>query len=231
MLGTENLIGFIFAAILLNLTPGPDSLFIIGRSISQGKKAGVLSALGITTGGIVHVLAAALGLSSILQTSALLFTLVKYAGAAYLIYLGTKVLWQQFKLRDGVQSEQPSSQELPTQSDLLKSKNTSKSKGFNYGRIYQQAIITSILNPKVALFFIAFLPQFINPTQNLGAFSFLFLGGIFLVTGTIWCVLLALFAAKGSGDLRKNPKFNAWLDRVMGVLFIGLGVNLIRNEV
>jgi RhtB (resistance to homoserine/threonine) family protein len=205
MFGIINFETFLIAGLILNLTPGADTMYILGRSIAQGKKAGILSALGISTGAIFHIIFATLGLSIILAKSAMAFEIVKYFGAAYLIFLGLQAI---FKKRDG-------KFELNNESEIA-----------NYNKIYFSGILTNILNPKVALFFLAFLPQFIDPNYAQSSLSFLILGITFLITGTIWCLILALFASKLSDRIRKNYKIKIWLDKITGGIFIALGVKL-----
>ncbi len=147
MIGIENFWGFVIAGLILNITPGSDTMYILTRSISQGKKAGIASVLGISTGSFVHTLFATIGLSAILATSAIAFNIVKYLGVGYLIYLGIKALIDNTKMDDSVSS--------------LKDDATFK--------IYREGILTNILNPKVALFFMSFLPQFIDPTSATSA--------------------------------------------------------------
>ncbi|MDO6742513.1 MULTISPECIES: LysE family translocator [Polaribacter] len=189
----------------MNLTPGADTMYILGRSIAQGKKAGILSALGISTGGIFHIIFATLGLSIILAKSATAFEIVKYLGAAYLIFLGLKTI---FKKAD-------EKFELTNESEVV-----------NYRKIYLSGILTNILNPKVALFFLAFLPQFIAPNYVESSLPFLILGVTFLLTGTIWCLILAIFASKLSEQIRKNYKIKMWLDKITGGIFVALGIKL-----
>jgi RhtB (resistance to homoserine/threonine) family protein len=195
---------FLAAGILLNLTPGPDTVYILGRSIAQGREAGVASALGICVGSIFHTCAAALGLSAILATSALAFGTIKLLGAAYLIFLGIKML-----LDRGRELSLPSS---------FRRRTTAAAFG--------QGIFTNILNPKVALFFLAFLPQFIDPTSHMKVLAFLALGLTFVSTGTIWCLILAWFASSFSARLRANETIGQWLNRAAGVLFVLLGMRL-----
>ncbi|WP_299898149.1 LysE family translocator [uncultured Aquimarina sp.] len=206
MFGIINFEAFILAGILLNLTPGADTMYILGRSISQGKKSGILSALGITTGALIHCLAAALGLSVLLAKSALAFQLIKYAGAIYLVYLGIQLLRsktvQNFEVNENIENH------------------------INYSKIYVSGILTNILNPKVALFFLAFLPQFISPEAVENHIPFMILGLTFVTTGTIWCLFLAFFAAKLSDRIRKNYKIKTWLDKFTGTTFILLGIKL-----
>lgn len=208
MFGIENYAGFLAAAIILNLTPGADTLYILTRSIAQGSRAGLVSVAGIMSGCVMHVLAAAFGLSLILTTSATAFFLVKWAGAVYLIFLGIRALSTRtpaFETRDTRFSNK----------DLIS--------------IYRQGMITNMLNPKVALFFLSFLPQFINPAHADGPLPFLALGGTFLVTGTIWCLVLTRAATRLTRMLRENAGIGMWMQKLSGIVFIGFGVNLAFN--
>lgn len=216
MFGIENYLGFILAAILLNLTPGTDSMYIITRSVSQGNKAGLYSVLGIVTGILVHTVLAALGLSIILANSPLAFTIVKYIGASYLCYLGFKMLTSK--------SKSILSDSLPNNGKLV------QAESLNYRRIYKQGILTNTFNPKVALFFLAFFPQFIDSNYTYSALSFLILGLSFAITGFIWCLCLALLASKFSANLRKNPSIEVLLNKISGAVFIGLGVKLLIDK-
>ena len=206
MFGIINFETFLIAGILLNLSPGADTMYILSRSIAQGKKSGLLSAAGIATGALVHCLFATLGLSILLAKSALAFNLVKYLGAIYLVYLGYKAL-----------TAKPSKD---MELDLTSQSHT------NYKKVYISGILTNVLNPKVALFFLAFLPQFIDPTYTNQATPFFILGMTFITTGTIWCMILALFAATLSEKIRNNYKFKFWLDKAAGSVFILLGIKL-----
>ena len=204
MFGTQNLWLFVASGILLNLTPGQDTLYILGRSIAQGRRAGVLSVLGIVTGSFVHTVAAAFGLSAILATSARAFDFVKWMGAAYLTYLGIRMVLQR---SDSTERPNDFDQESPW-------------------AIYRAGFLTNLLNPKVALFFMAFLPQFVAPSTDSRIGAFLFLGALFMTTGTVWCLVLAWFGSAMSGRLRNNPSFATGLRRATGALFVGLGVRL-----
>lgn len=205
LFGIENYIGFIASAIILNLTPGADTIYILTRSISQGKSAGLVSVAGIMSGCVIHILSAAFGLSLILSSSTLIFSLIKWAGAGYLIYLGIKMFFSTHSSFD---------LELITESspDLFK--------------IYKQGILTNVLNPKVGLFFLSFLPQFINPNQTYGPIPFLILGMTFLMTGTLWCLFLTLTAALMTNTLRRHPVYGILLQKLSGLIFIGFGVKL-----
>jgi RhtB (resistance to homoserine/threonine) family protein len=201
-----NLTSFVLAGILLNLTPGQDTLYILGRSIAQGRKAGICSVLGISTGALFHISASALGLSAILMTSAVIFAVIKYAGAAYLIYLGIKMFFSK--------KDNPKINARPANSKV------------KYSRIYGEGILTNVLNPKVALFFLAFLPQFIKPDQTDGPLPFFFLGSIFLTTGTIWCIIVAVCSSYVTEVMRKKANITRTLDKICGGVFIFLGLKL-----
>jgi threonine/homoserine/homoserine lactone efflux protein len=204
MFGIHDFVLFLTTGILLNLTPGPDTLYILGRSIAHGRRAGVASALGISVGSIFHTGAAAVGLSAFLATSVWAFTIVKLAGAAYLIFLGVRALVQ----RD---------RELSMPSHFKQS---------GAAAAFRQGILTNVLNPKVALFFLAFLPQFIDSAAPSKTAAFLVLGLTFVTTGTIWCLILAWFSSAFSARLRGNATAAALLNRIVGSLFIFLGLRL-----
>ena len=199
---------FLGAAALLNLSPGPDSAFILGQSVRGGTRAGFAAMLGIWTGAFGHVLLAVVGLSAVLAASALVFPLVKWLGAAYLIGLGIAVLRSQggsfFSTR--VKS---SSQFFP---------------------VYRQGVIVALLNPKVAIFFLAFLPQFVvSGAGPLWAQLFLHDGLIIAVAALIEPPLV-IAGARLTGALRDNPRFALWLDRSLGAILISLGVRLVFVE-
>jgi RhtB (resistance to homoserine/threonine) family protein len=204
MFGIHDFGLFLAAGILLNLTPGPDTVYILGRSIAQGREAGVASALGICVGSIFHTCAAALGLSAILATSAIAFGAIKLVGGAYLIFLGIKMVLDRRK-------------NLSVPSNFRRRTTTAA---------FRQGVFTNILNPKVALFFLAFLPQFIDPASNTKVLAFLVLGFAFVTTGTIWCLVLAWFASAFSQRLRANETIAQWLNRTTGALFVFLGLRL-----
>src|ERR1700704_1174634 len=204
MFGIHDFALFLAAGVLLNLTPGPDTVYILGRSIAHGRRAGVASALGICVGSIFHTGAAALGLSAFLATSAWAFSAVKLAGAAYLIFLGVRaLLHREDELHEAAKFEQN-----------------------DPAAAFRQGILTNVLNPKVALFFLAFLPQFIDSATPSKMAAFLVLGLTFVTTGTIWCVILAWFASAFSARLRGNASVATFLNRTVGSLFILLGLRL-----
>jgi threonine/homoserine/homoserine lactone efflux protein len=205
MFGIESYTAFLLAGIILNLTPGADTMYIIGRGISQGRRAGIYSALGIGTGSVIHTLFAAFGLSIILAKSALAFSIIKYVGAAYLVFLGIRMLVTKSK------------------GELSYNLN---GEGSGYMKIYYSAILTNVLNPKVALFYLAFLPQFINPHYANNIIPFLILGGTFITTGTVWCLVIATFSSKFAEKVKKSNKIKLWMDKFAGGIFIFLGISL-----
>ena len=208
MLGIHDFLIFLITGIVLNLTPGPDTFYILGRSIAQGRSAGIASVLGISSGGLVHTCAAALGLSAILAASASAFLAIKLLGAAYLVYLGIRML---FSRSDG--------NSIPS---------GFSSSGFH--AIYRQGLLTNVLNPKVALFFLAFMPQFIATDSPHKFLAFIILGLCFVTTGTIWCLCLAVFASLLAGRLRCNTTFAQVLNRGAGALFVFLGMRLATSK-
>ena len=205
MLGIHDYWLFLLAGLLLILAPGQDTMFIIGRSLTGGARSGIAAALGITVGSLCHTLAAALGLSAVLATSAFAFSLVKLAGAAYLLYLGARLLF----------ASTPAVIAAPAAAAAGGARSA-----------FLQGILTNILNPKVALFFLAFLPQFIEPASTTKTLAFLALGASFVALGSIWCLVLAIGAARLQRVFVSNPSARALLDRIVGVLFLGLGARL-----
>lgn len=208
MFGIHDLPLFILSGLLLNIMPGPDSLLIMTRSATQGWRAGVAATLGIGAGTMIHVLAAALGLSAILATSATAFMVVKYAGAAYIIYMAIGLLRSRRRDPASPSAVAP----LP------------------YAKIFAQGFLTNVLNPKVAIFFLAFVPQFIAPDASGKALAFVILGCIFNVNGMLWSIALALFTARASARIKVNPTLSLWLNRATGGLFIWLGIKLALSK-
>jgi RhtB (resistance to homoserine/threonine) family protein len=213
MLGTQHLAAFVVAGLLLNITPGPDLAYIGARSATQGLRAGVVAVLGISTGCLVHITAAALGLSAVLAASATAFTAVKWIGAAYLCYVGWS-LWRSTLTSRGGAGDAEAAEGTPLVPPAP------------LRRIFAQGFLTNVLNPKVALFFLAFLPQFIDPAAPAKAVAFLFLGVIFDFNGTLVCLLFAWSVARAGRFLRGNRTFTRWLNRTVGTLFIALGARL-----
>ena len=206
MLGTHDIWLFILSGLLLNITPGQDTLYIVGRSSAQGARAGAVAALGIGSGALVHICAAALGLSAILAASATLFNPLKITGAVYLLYVGI---------------------------GLIRSAGTIASAAIATDRrripmrgIFLQGFLTNVLNPKVALFFLAFLPQFVGPATTSNPLAFLFLGAIFDINGTLWNLLMARLAAQISTTLAPSIAFKQWFNRCVGGVFVLVGLRL-----
>lgn len=196
---------FFSAALALNVSPGPDLLFVLSRTLSGGRRVGVASACGVCSGALVHVAAAALGISAILATSAVAFAVVKYVGAAYLLYLGVQAL---------------RSAGAGTQLNLKTGPRTTA------WQAYRQGILVDILNPKAAIFFMAFLPQFVRPDQGAVALQLLVLGVLVVLVAIIVECALVLLAARASSAFRSNRRLSQWLDRVLGSVLIGLGIRL-----
>ncbi len=206
MLGTHDLWLFVLSGLLLNITPGPDTLYIIGRSSTQGLRGGAVAALGVGTGALVHICAAALGLSAILAASATAFTVVKIVGAAYLVYVGISLI----RSKSAIESS-------PTASAAQRSRLRS---------IFSQGFLTNVLNPKVALFFLAFLPQFVLTDAPSKPLAFLFLGAIFDINGTIWNLFVAWSTARISRRFAAAERFKLWFNRCVGALFVFIGIRL-----
>ena len=194
------LLVFAAAALALIVVPGPAVLYIVSQSIDRGRLAGFVSALGIAVGAMVHVAAATIGLSSILVSSATAFNVVKYAGAAYLVGMG---LWTIFRRRDEAEVSAPSERRLR--------------------RRFGQGVIVNVLNPKTALFFFAFLPQFVDPDAGAAAVQIAVLGLVFVVIAVVSDSIWALAAGTASERLRGNRRFLSVQRYVSGSVFVGLG--------
>jgi threonine/homoserine/homoserine lactone efflux protein len=203
MIDTAHLSLFLAATLALNLTPGPDMLYVIARSLSQGRSAGIVSALGIGAGCLVHMLAAAFGLSAVLMSSAVAFEAVKWAGAAYLVFLGVRAVLSGASGIEG--AARPAA---------------------SLARVFREGVATNVLNPKVALFFLAFLPQFVNPARGGVATQVLMLGLLFNTSGTLVNVGVALLA----GSVGRWASASAGASRAQrwftGGVFVALGVRL-----
>jgi len=210
---------FLIAALLLNISPGPDLAYISAQTAIHGRKIGVFSSLGVCSGAFVHVVAAALGLSAILATSTLAFSVVKWVGVAYLVWLGIGALRSSFAKRgpDDAASEISAVKRppIPTMTAF---------------HAWRQGAMIDVLNPKVAIFFMAFLPQFVNPAAGDGAIQFLVLGTLVNVIG--FCVETVVVFAIGfaATRLRGNGALGIWLQRSLGGMFIALGVRLALTE-
>ena len=206
MVDTTRFALFLSAATILALTPGPGILYVLGRTLHGGRREGVLSALGTFVGGSVHVLAAAFGLSAVLATSATAFEIVRYAGAAYLIYLGISMI-----------------RERRTESTLLAERKDPH-------RHFFQGITTEVLNPKTALFFLSFIPQFVSLAKGPMTLQFLVLGAVSVTLNTAVDLLVVAFAASLARRLKHDPKFGEKQRLVSGAGMIGLGVYVATSK-
>jgi len=205
MQGVENFESFIIAAIVVVITPGIDTIMVLTRSIAHGKKAGIYSALGVSAGLLGHTCAATFGLSVILAKSALAFQVIKYIGAAYLIYIGYKALTDKSD---------------PTE---IKSEKTGKA---GSREMFVTGFISDILNPKIALFFLAFLPQFIVSSEINNPIPYLLLGLIIFVITLAWCMFLAVMGSQVAGFFNKNKNAQRWTNKMSGIVFILLGLQV-----
>lgn len=199
----DNFLLFAFASLMLNITPGNDMIYVATRSINQGIKAGVISAIGVSLGCLVHMAASIFGLSSVIAQSALLFDIIKYAGALYLFYLGIKSIMSkptEYKFNDSVSADNK--------------------------KVLLQGIVTNILNPKVALFFLAFLPQFVNSKTGNIPLQLTILGVWFNFSGTVVNVLVAITLGKMGNWLTNFPAFWKWQSKITGGVLCALGLRL-----
>ena len=197
----SNLILFIAAALVLFVTPGPAVLYIVARSIEQGRRAGIVSVLGISAGSLFHIAAAAFGVSALLASSALMFNFVKYLGAGYLIYSGVRKFLARDEMEQGAAFEH-----------------------IKLSRIFYQGVIVNLLNPKTALFFFAFLPQFVDVSKGAVIMQILLLGIIFVALGILTDGLWAVTAGTAGNRLKKNIRFLRAQRYFSGSVFIALGV-------
>jgi threonine/homoserine/homoserine lactone efflux protein len=198
----NRLLLFMAAALALNLTPGPDMLYVAARSAGEGRRSGVASALGIGAGTLVHIAAVALGLAGLLAAVPAAYAAVRAAGGAYLVYLGVRAL------RAGAAGP-----ERPLVAG-------------SHWAAFRQGVVTNVLNPKVALFFLAFLPQFVDPARGPAAAQVIALGLLFDASGTLVNLAVALAAAGAAARLRRAGRARQWMERLCGALFIALGVRL-----
>jgi RhtB (resistance to homoserine/threonine) family protein len=200
---------FLLAVFLLNVTPGPDTAYIVGRSVAQGRGAGVVSALGISAGCIVHTLACAFGLTAILAASATAFSVVKIVGAIYLIYLGVRLIFAKHEeVAQAPVSVGPKS----------------------LHQLFTQGFVTNVLNPKVVLFFVSFFPQFVSADSQHKTLAFLTLGLVFIAMSTAWNSFVAWIAGSVSARFSGKPGVKKWLDRGVGTAFVGLGIKLATSH-
>ena len=195
---------FLVATIALNLSPGPDMLYVISRSLGQGRRVGIVSALGIGAGTLVHTFVTAIGLSAVLLSVPIAFEFIKYAGAAYLAFLGVRML---LSSRSGASNL---SSEAIAPSGL--------------GTVFRQGVFTNVLNPKVALFFLAFLPQFVDPSKGTVALQIILLGLVFDASGTSWNILIATLAGHASDRLKGRSGVSFAQKVLPGVILLALAI-------
>ncbi|AQQ18535.1 LysE family translocator [Burkholderia cenocepacia] len=212
MFGITHFGFFVFAVFLLNVTPGPDTAYIVGRSVAQGRGAGLMSAFGISAGCCVHALACAFGLTALLAASATAFTVIKLVGAAYLIYLGVRmIIAKQAGAPSGAAAVQAAAAKPLRQ-------------------LFMQGFWTNVLNPKVVLFFVSFFPQFVSADSPHKAWAFLTLGAVFVAMSTVWTSLVAWVAGSVTQRFSGKPGVKKWLDRTVGSAFVGLGLRLATSQ-
>lgn len=210
-MGIHDIWLFVLAGLLLNVTPGPDMALVIARSTQVGSRAGMAAALGIGAGTFVHIAAAAVGISAVIMASATAFGLIKWLGAMYLVYIGLQIVRGTFS---GATAPEPA---------LVAPLRT------GFWVVFLQGFLTNAFNPKVAVFFLAFLPQFIDADAPSKVQAFVVLGLLFAVTGTAWNLAVARLA----GQLGAQPAFGrvkVWLERGIGVLFVGAGCKIALAE-
>ncbi|WP_175730634.1 LysE family translocator [Burkholderia ambifaria] len=212
MFGITHFDFFVFAVFLLNITPGPDTAYIVGRSVAQGRGAGLMSAFGISAGCCVHALACAFGLTALLAASATAFTVIKLVGAAYLIYLGVRMIVAR-------QAAEPTGA-AAAQGTAAKP----------LRQLFMQGFWTNVLNPKVVLFFVSFFPQFVSADSPHKAWAFLTLGAVFVAMSTVWTSLVAWVAGSVTQRFSGKPGVKKWLDRTVGSAFVGLGLRLATSQ-
>jgi RhtB (resistance to homoserine/threonine) family protein len=209
MLGITHFGLFVVAVFLLNVTPGPDTAYIVGRSVAQGRSAGLVSALGISAGCCVHSLACAFGLTALLAASATAFTVVKFVGAIYLVYLGVRLILAK-------------AAPAPVKAEAVPGATAPRP----LRQLFLQGFWTNVLNPKVVLFFVSFFPQFVVAESPHKALAFLALGIVFVSMSTVWNSFVAWIAGSVTRRFSGKPGVKRWLDRTVGTAFVGLGVKL-----
>ncbi len=207
LLDTNNIALFVAASLVLIATPGPDLIYVLTRGIGQGRKTALVSACGVSLGVVVHTTFATLGLSALLAQSAFAFSVVKYTGGAYLIYLGVRTLL--------------SSESFTTWGEA---------RPVGLGAVFRQGVLSNVLNPKVALTFLAFLPQFVSPNAGSASIQMLILGLIFMALTLIFLCALAFFSGTLGDRLTSRPGLTVALRRLTGCIFVGLGLRLALPE-
>jgi len=208
MFGITHFEFFVVAVFLLNVTPGPDTAYIVGRSVAQGRGAGLMSALGISAGCCVHSLACAFGLTALLAASAAAFTVIKFVGAIYLIYLGVRLIFAK-----------PAADQAVGEARAAGAPKSLR-------QLFLQGFWTNVLNPKVVLFFVSFFPQFVTTGSDHKVLAFLTLGVVFVVMSLIWSCFIAWIAGSVTRRFSGKPLVKKWLDRGVGSAFVGLGLKL-----
>lgn len=206
----QNLSLFLVSSLLFILTPGLDTIFVVNKSVTESRRMGLVSACGISFGVLFHTLFAALGLSLILASSAVAFSAIKYIGAVYLIYLGIKAIWSQKSALESVGSE--------TGLRLKPSK------------VFWMAAFTNILNPKVAMFFLAFFPQFVRPGSEKISWAFLTLGGLYALMSLVWLGILSIVVSLFAKRIRASARAQLVIHRLSGVAFIFLGIKIVLDK-
>ncbi len=209
MFGINGYEAFVISSILLNMTPGSDTIYILSKSATGGRKCGMASALGISAGIFIHTVLAALGLSVILAQSPLCFNIMKFLGAGYLIWMGIKIFF---------------SKKSP-----FEAADTGKEESLMV--VFRQGVFTNVLNPKVALFFLALLPQFVSDSSEYGPLPFLILGFTFFITSTVWSLMLAHVASYFNRLLARNRKVQTASGKFSGIIYMLLGLNILRARV
>ena len=203
------LLAYLATAVVLVVIPGPGTAWIVAQTVAGGTARGLRAGLGLETATLIHALAAGLGLSAVLATSALAFEVLKYAGAVYLVWLGIKA----WRSGDAAPSDDP--HPAPAR---------------DTGGVYWRSVVTGVLNPKVALFFLAFLPQFVHPERGLVWLQFLVLGALLSVIGFTNSAMLSIMIGRFGRRLRGNGRFSLWRQRLLGTFFIGLGLCLALQQ-
>jgi RhtB (resistance to homoserine/threonine) family protein len=214
MLGISHFPLFVAAVFLLNITPGPDTAYIVGRSVAQGRRAGLVSALGISAGCCVHAVASAVGLTALLAASATAFTIIKFVGAIYLVYLGVRLIMAR-----------PAPEAAPGPVSAASAAPVAGSEK-SLRALFRQGFWTNVLNPKVVLFFVSFFPQFVAPASDHRVLAFLALGMVFILMSTVWNSFVAWIAGSVTRRFSGKPRVKKILDRLVGTAFVGLGVKL-----
>lgn len=204
---TPTLLAYLAAATVLVLIPGPGTAWIVAQTVAGGTRRGVQAGLGLETATLIHALAAGLGLSALLATSAMAFEVLKYAGATYLVWLGIKA-WREKETVQVAFSAAPP----------------------NGGHVYRRSVLTGVLNPKVAVFFLAFLPQFVHPERGLVWLQFLVLGVLLSIIGFSHSCALAFAIGRFGRRLSASPQVARWRQRLIGTVFVGLGMRLALQQ-